>query len=185
MMTREHALSLVHEHVKTPNIVKHLLATEALMGALAEKFGENKERWGLSGLLHDLDWDMTKKEPQKHGLVSFEMLKDEDLDDEMRSAIKIHNYVLAIAPQTLLEKALFCSEMMTGFIVAVALVQPSKKLADVTVDSVMRKFKEKSFAAGAKREIMSRCQEFLGISVQELAEICLRAMQGISLELGL
>lgn len=185
MMNRQHGLSLVHQNVKTPNIVKHLLATEALMMALAEKFGQDRERWGLSGLLHDLDWDMTKKEPERHGLVSFEMLKNEDLDDEMRSAIKIHNYVLGIPPQTLLEKALYCSEMMTGFIVAVTLVQPSKKLADVSVDGIMRKYKEKSFAAGAKREIMNLCQEFLGISVQELAEICLRAMQGISAELGL
>lgn len=185
MIAREKALELVNTHVKTRNIVKHLLATEALMRSLARRFGENEDRWGLAGLLHDLDWDYTKPTPEKHGLKSFEMLASEDIDDEMRSAIKIHNYVLGIEPRTLLEKALYCSEMMTGFIVAVTLVQPSKKLADVSVDSIMRKYKEKSFAAGARREIMNRCEEFLGFPVSELAQICLKAMHGISGELGL
>lgn len=185
MITRERALELLHQNIQTPNIIKHLLATEALMKALARKFGEDEYRWGITGLLHDLDWDQTKKTPEKHGLISFEMLQNEDLDDEMRSAIKVHNYVLGIEPKTLLEKALYCSEMMTGFIVAVALVQPSKKLADIGVDSIMKKYREKSFAAGAKREIINKCEEFIGIPVSELASICLEAMQGIHEELGL
>lgn len=185
MITRERALALLNQYIKNANIKKHLLATEALMKALGRKFGENEERWALTGLLHDLDWDLLNKDFTKHGLVSYDLLKNEDLDHEMLSAIKIHNYMLGLDPQTQLEKALYCGEMMTGFIVAVVLVQPSKKLADVTLDSLMRKWKEKSFAAGAKREIMEKCQEYLGISVEELASICLAAMQGISGELGL
>lgn len=185
MISRERALELLHEHVKTPNIVKHLLATEVLMRALAKKFSENEERWSIAGLLHDLDWDYTKPTPEKHGLLSYEMLKNADLDEEMLNAIKIHNYVLGIEPKTLLDKALYCSEMMTGFIVAVTLVRPSKKLADVTVEAIMKKYGEKSFGAGAKREIINKCQEYLGISIEELATTCLKAMQEISDDLGL
>lgn len=185
MISRDRALQLLHEHIKTPNIVKHLLATEVLMRALARKFGETEERWGITGLLHDLDWDYTKPTPEKHGLISYEMLKSEDIDEEMLNAIKIHNYVLGIEPKTLLEKALYCSEMMTGFIVAVTLVRPSKKLADVTVEAIVKKYGEKSFGAGAKREIINKCQEYIGMSVEELAGICLKAMQEISNALGL
>jgi len=185
MINRERALQLLHQHIKTQNIIKHLLASEALMKVLARKLNQDEEQWGLVGLLHDLDWDYTKTEPTKHAVMSAEMLKNEDLTDEMRSAIKIHNYVLGLEPQTPLEKALYSCEAMTGFIVAVTLVQPSKKLKDVTADSIMRKYKEKSFGAGAKREIINKVQEYLGISVEELAKICLEAMQGISDQLGL
>ncbi|PJC36760.1 phosphohydrolase [Candidatus Peregrinibacteria bacterium CG_4_9_14_0_2_um_filter_53_11] len=185
MMSFEEALSLLREHVKTENIIKHLFATQVLMQALARKFGEDEHRWGLAGLLHDLDWDYTKPTPDRHGLMSFEMLADKDLDPEICSAIKLHNYMLDIEPQTLMEKALYCSEMMTGFIVAVALVKPSKKLDDVKVESVLKKFKEKSFASGARREIMERCEPYLGITLEELVTICLAEMKKISGKLGL
>lgn len=188
-MTRNEAFALVNEYIKTPNIIKHLLATEAQMRALARKFGESanggEEKWGMTGLLHDLDWDITKSTPEKHSILSEEILKEKGFDANMVSAIKIHNYVHGIEPKTLLEKALYCSEMMTGFVVAVTLVQPSKKLADVTVEKIMKKYKEKSFGAGAKREIMNLAPEYLGISVEELADITLKAMQEIHEELGL
>lgn len=185
MITRNEALALLTEYIKTPNIIKHLLATEAQMRALAKKFGQDEETWALAGLLHDLDWDMTKSEPQRHSLIAEKMLTEKGLEPEIVSAIKIHNYLHGITPQTLLEKALYCSEMMTGFVVAVALVQPSKKLADVTVEKIMKKYKEKSFGAGAKREIMDLAPEYLGISVQELAQITLKAMQDIHDDLAL
>lgn len=184
-MTREHAWELVQHHVKTPNIQKHLLATEALMRALARKFGEDEDRWGLAGLLHDLDWDLTKATPEVHGLKSYEWLQAEDIDDEMRHAIKIHNAMIGIPPQTLLEKALFSTEMMTGFMVACALVQPTKKLADVKVESVMKKYRDKGFAAGANRDTINMVEVYLGMTVEELAEVCLKAMQEIHEELGL
>lgn len=184
-MNRDDALKLLHEYIKTPNIIKHLLATEAQMRALARKFGEDEEKWGMTGLLHDLDWDITKSTPEKHSILSEEILKGKGLDADMVSAIKIHNYVHEIEPKTRLEKALYSAEMMTGFVVAVTLVQPSKKLADVTVEKVMKKYKEKSFGAGAKREIMNLAPEYLGISVEELAGITLEAMQAIHTELGL
>lgn len=184
-MERDKAFALVNEYIKTPNIIKHLLATEAQMKALARKFGEDEEKWGVTGLLHDLDWDITKSTPEKHSLLAEEILKEKGLDPEMVSAIKIHNYVHELTPKTRLEKALYCSEMMTGFVVAVALVQPSKKLADVTVEKIMKKYKEKSFGAGAKRDIMNLAPDYLGLSVEELADITLKAMQDIHGDLGL
>lgn len=185
MMTRDQAVALMEKYVQTPNIRKHLLATEALMRVLARKFGEDEDRWGLSGLLHDLDWDETKSTPEIHGLKSYEYLKNEDIDEEMRHAIKIHNFMIGEAPQTLLEKALFSTEMMTGFVVAAALVQPSKKLAGVKVESLMKKYKDKSFAAGARRDIIATVEPYLGMTVEQLAGICLKAMQEIHEELGL
>jgi uncharacterized protein len=185
MMSRDKAWELVQEHIEGDNIRYHSLATEALMRALARKFGEDEDRWGIAGMLHDLDWDYTKPTPEVHGLKSYELLKDEDLDEEMLNAIKIHNEMIGIEPVTLLEKALHSTEMMTGFIVAVTLVRPSKKIADVKVKSIMKKFKDKGFGAGANRDIMRKVEPYLGMEVRELAEICLGAMQGISDEIGL
>ena len=184
-MTRDEAFALVQEYIKTPNIIKHLLATEAQMRALAQKFNQDEEAWGLAGLLHDLDWDLTKNEPEKHSLLSKKILLQKGVAPDIVSAIKIHNYLHGIEPQTLMEKALYCSEMMTGFVVAVALVQPTKKLEDVTVEKIMKKYKEKSFGAGAKRDIMNLAPKHLNISVEELADITLQAMQQIHQELGL
>lgn len=184
-MNRAEALSLLNEYIKTQNIIKHLLATEAQMRALAKKFGEDEEKWGLTGLLHDLDWDMTKSEPEKHSLVTEKILLEKGVDKEIVSAIKIHNFIHNIEPQTLMEKALYCGEMMTGFIVAVTLVQPSKKLEEVSVEKILKKYKEKSFGAGANRNIMDLSIQYLNISVEELARITLSAMQGIHKKLGL
>ena len=184
-MNKDEALQLLQQYIKTPNIIKHSLATEAQMRSLAKKFGQPEDDWALAGLLHDLDWDMTKNEPEKHSLLAEKILTEKGVKPEIVSAIKIHNYVHQIEPQTLLEKALYCSEMMTGFIVAVTLVQPAKKLADVTVEKIMKKYKEKSFGAGAKREIMDLAPAYLQISVDELAGLTLAAMQQIHEELGL
>lgn len=178
-------MALMEKHVQSVNIRKHLLATEALMRALARKFGENEDRWGIAGLLHDLDWDETKSTPEVHGLKSYEYLANEDLDEDMRHAIKIHNFMIGVEPKTLLEKALFSTEMMTGIVVAAALVQPSKKLADVKVESLMKKYKDKGFAAGVRRDIIDTVQSNLGLTVEELAGICLQAMQEIHETLGL
>lgn len=155
------------------------------MRALARKFHQDEETWGLAGLLHDLDWDITKSEPEKHSLLAEKILLEKGLPQDIVSAIKIHNYVHGIEPKTLLEKALYCAEMMTGFVVAVTLVQPSKKLTEVSVEKIMKKYKEKSFGAGAKREIMNLAHEYLNMSVEELAQRTLVAMQAIARDLGL
>lgn len=183
-MNRQGAWGLLNEHVKTPNLIKHLLATEALMRGLARKFGEDEEKWGIAGLLHDIDYDETK-DPKQHSLKGYEILKVAGVDEEICNAVRAHNPEHGIAPVTLLDKALLTGETYTGFLVACALVMPNKKLAEVSVESAMKKFGSKSFAAGADREIMKQAEPLLGVKVEELMEICLREMQGISKELGL
>jgi hypothetical protein len=182
---REKALQLIDQYINNENLKKHLLATEALMKALAKKFNQDEILWGLAGLLHDLDWEITKETPEKHPFVAVEILEREKFPEEIISAIKKHNHIHNLVPETLLEKALYCCEEITGLIVAVALVMPNKKLSEVTVDKIMSKFKENSFARGVNREIIKQCQPMLGITVEELSQIALSAMQSISDQLGL
>lgn len=184
-MKREEALKLLKQYVSDEKIIKHCLATEALMKKLAQRLNQDEQKWALAGLLHDLDWEMTKNNPEKHSLIAEEILKNYNLDPEIISAIKIHNYVHGIEPQTLLEKALYSTEMITGFIVAVTLVRPTKKIKDVTLQNLLDKFKEKSFASGAKREIINLAPQYLNLSLEEIFQLALQAMQEIDTELGL
>lgn len=155
------------------------------MKALARKFGENEEDWGLAGLLHDLDWEKTKDDFHKHTVVAKEILEKTDLKPEVIKAIYVHNWDHGIKPETLLEKTLYCVEELSGLITAAALVQPDKKIATVTPESVMKKFKTKGFAAGVNREIVLLCNEYINIDLAELIEISLNAMKDISDEIGL
>ncbi len=182
---RKRALELIDQYIQNPNLKKHLLAVEALMKALARKFNEDEEIWGLAGLLHDLDWEITKETPEKHPLIAVEILEKEGFPKEVISAIKKHNHLQGLTPETNLEKALYSCEEITGLIVAVALVMPNKKLSEVTVERILSKFKEPSFAKGVNREIILKAEEMLGLKLEELAEIALKAMQEISEELGL
>jgi uncharacterized protein len=182
---RQRALELIDEYVKSQNLKKHLLAAENLMRHLARKFGGDEEIWALAGLLHDLDWDMTKETPEKHPLIAVEILEKENFPKEVISAIKKHNPLQGLTPETDLEKALYSCEEITGFIVAVALVMPNKKLSEVTVERILDKFKEPSFARGIDRNLILKAEELLGLKLEELAEIALKAMQEISEELGL
>ncbi len=183
-MTREEALKLVEEKIKTKNLIKHCLAVEAVMKSLAKHFNENEEKWALTGLLHDIDYEETKDTPKKHSLLGAEILAERGLDVEIVEAIKAHNAIHNLPRQTKLAKALFCADPITGLIVAAALVLPSKKLADLTSVNILNRYKEKGFARGANREHIAACQE-LGLSLKEFAEISLEAMRGIAGELGL
>lgn len=184
-MTRQQALELLHRHIKNPNLIKHGLAAEALMKGLAKKFGQDENKWGLAGLLHDLDWEETQSNPEEHSFKTYEILGETDIDPEVREAIRIHNHVHGLTPHSLFEKALYSAEEITGLVTACALVQPDKKLASVDSESVMKKFKSKSFAAGVNREIIKLVEPWLGITVEELVEICLKEMKGIAGNLGL
>jgi putative nucleotidyltransferase with HDIG domain len=181
----EKALQLIDQYIQNQNLKKHLLAAENLMRHLARRFGEDEEIWALAGLLHDLDWDITKETPEKHPLIAVEILEKENFPEEVISAIKKHNPLQGLVPETNLEKALYSCEEITGFIVAVALVMPNKKLSEVTIERILDKFKEPSFAKGVDRNLILRAEEMLGIKLEELAEIALKAMQEISEELGL
>jgi putative nucleotidyltransferase with HDIG domain len=184
-ITRELALELVKLHVKTPNMLKHCLAAEAVMRALAEKVGEDSEKWGLAGLLHDLDAEI-HTDLDVHTRETARILTDKGVDQEIIEAIRLHNEQAHPGKQrgTQFQHLLAAGETITGLIVATALVYPDKKLASVKPKSVRKRIKEKAFAAGANRDIIREC-EVGGIPLDEFCTLSLQAMQGISDELGL
>jgi predicted hydrolase (HD superfamily) len=154
------------------------------MRALAEKLNEDIERWGLLGLLHDLDFDETYDKPEEHATRTVEMLRGK-IDDELLRAIKSHNYEhTSVQPESKMEKALIAADAVSGLVVACALVMPGKKLSEVKPESVARRLKEKDFARNCNREHMLYCEQ-LGISWEEFTELALQALQNISDELGL
>lgn len=183
-MNREEILNLVKEKIKNPNLFKHCLAVEAVMENLAEYLNEDKEKWGLAGLVHDIDYEETKDDPKKHSLTGAEFLEKIGFDKEIIEAVKAHNEIHNLPRETKLAKALFCTDPLTGLIVAATLVLPSKKLSDLTVENVLNRFKEKSFAKGANRENISTCSE-IGLSLEEFIKISLEAMKKIASDLGL
>jgi len=183
-ITRQEAYDLVHEKLENPNLVKHCLATEAVMRMLAERFNEDPEKWGLAGLLHDLDAE-TQPDLTIHTTETEAILRELGIDEEIIEAIGMHNETARDRKRSsVFEHALAAGETITGLIVATALVYPDKKLASVKAKSVRKRIKEKTFAAGANREIIREC-EIIGIPIDEFCTICLEAMQGISDELGL
>ncbi len=188
-MTREQAYKLLTDHVKGQNLIRHCLAVEAVMKALAKNFNEDEDKWGNAGLLHDADWETTTETPERHTLELMDWLEDFDLedDDALKQAILAHNHFHNghEPPKTNFEWSLFCCDELTGLIVACALVQPDKKLESVTKESVLRKFPEKSFAGGVDREQIQLCEEHIGIELPEFIAIALEAMQAISDQLGL
>lgn len=158
------------------------------MKALANYFHENEQSWGIAGLLHDADWEITRDTPETHALVVAEWLEDWDLGDEgIKSAILAHNHFHNghEPPQSMIEWALYCSDELTGLIVACALVQPGKNLETVTLESVIKKFPQTAFAAGVDRAKIQLCEEHLGIGLNEFIGIILTAMQDIAADLGL
>ncbi|MFQ6092426.1 MAG: HDIG domain-containing metalloprotein [bacterium] len=181
-MTRDEALDLVRSKVSNKNLIKHMLATEAVMRSVAGRLGEDPEPWGLAGLLHDLDYDQTVDDFPRHGLLTAEMLAAFDVDATVVQAIKAHpGHVPA---QSRMDKALYAVDPLTGLIVAAALMHPTKKLKSVDTAFVMNRFKEKRFAAGANREQIKTCDR-IGLEVEEFIGIALRAMQSIDDQLGL
>ena len=183
-MEREQALKLVEEKVSKRNLVKHMLATEVAMKALAKRLGGDAEKWALAGLLHDLDYDQTEHDFPRHGLLSAEILEEHGIDPEIIQAVKSHPAHECCQPSSEMDWALYTVDSLTGLIVAAALMHPDKKLKSIDTSFVMRRFGEKRFAAGANRKQIKKCVK-LGIELEEFIEITLGAMQSISEELGL
>lgn len=182
-MDRSAARNLVEATVKNGNLVKHMLAVEACLRALAARLGGDIEKWGLAGLAHDLDYEQTKDDPVSHGMVSAGILSNHGVDAEVVQAVRAHSGNVPL--QTLLDKAIWATDPVTGLIVAAALMHPTKKLANIDVDFILRRYKEKRFAAGANREQIQTCTANLGLSLEEFLGICLKAMQDIAPQLGL
>ncbi len=183
-MTLDEALDSVKANVENENLVKHMLATEAIMQVLAGRLGEDEEEWGLTGLLHDIDVELTEGDMDSHSKLGADLVREMGASEAMVQAILCHNEAHGIPLETKLDKALFCADPLTGLITAAALVRPDKKLASVEAKSVKKRFKEKSFAAGANRESIATCSE-LGLELDEFIELGLKAMQEIAAELGL
>jgi len=183
-MDRKEAVESVKANIENDNLLKHMLATEAIMSALAKRLGEDQEEWGLTGLLHDIDMELTEGDMSSHSKLGADLVKEMGASEVMAHAILSHNETHGVPLETKLDKALFCADPLTGLIIAAALVRPDKKLAGVEAKSVRKKFKEKSFAAGANREQIASCSE-LGLELDEFIELGLKAMQGIADQLGL
>jgi putative nucleotidyltransferase with HDIG domain len=184
-MNRDDALRIVEAHVENENLVKHMLAAEAIMGALAERLGEDEETWRLAGLLHDLDAESTADSMEMHGVLTVQWLREEGLEDEaVLHAIAAHNPGNGSVVESCMDRALYAGDPLTGLITAAALIRPEKRLEPVELKSLRKRFKEPSFAKGARREDMMTCTE-LGINLEEFLAIGLAAMKEISNDLEL
>ena len=184
MISRDQALALLQENVKSENMLKHCYASEAVLRAIAIHLGRNEEEWGLAGLLHDIDVEITNADPHTHGIQCEEILKGM-ITDEMLDAIMMHNEIASGKERTTeFQHALAAGETITGLVTATTLVYPDKKVASVKPKSVTKRMKQKAFAASVKRENILECEK-IGIPLPEFAELSVNAMKGISDVLGL
>jgi len=183
-MNREEVLESVKENVGNINMLRHMLATEVIMRALARHFGEDEGEWGLTGLIHDIDVELTQGDMTSHSKLGADLAREMGASEGIAHAVLCHNEQHGIACDTKMAKALFCADPLTGLITAAALVRPDKSLAGVEAKSVLKRFKEKSFAAGANREFIARCSE-IGLELNEFIDMGLSAMQEIADDLGL
>lgn len=179
------ARELLMQHITADNLKKHCIATEAIMRALAPRYDADPGLWGVAGLLHDLDYDETKDAMERHGEVTGGILRREGYPEEMIEAIRSHNADnLGINRTSPFGVALAAAESATGLVSAMALILPSKKVADVKTKSLVKRMKEKAFARNVDREDILRVEE-IGLTVREFLDICVTAMKGISGELDL
>jgi putative nucleotidyltransferase with HDIG domain len=183
-MTREEVLGSIEANVENINLVKHMLATEAIMRAIARHFGEDEEEWGMAGLLHDIDVELTASDVSSHSKLGSDLAHEMGASDAVVRAILCHNTAHGVLCETKMEKALLCADPMTGLITAAALVRPDKKLAGVESKSIKKRYKDKSFAAGADRQQIAGCS-LIELDLDQFIDLSLQAMKGIAEELGL
>jgi putative nucleotidyltransferase with HDIG domain len=182
--TRDEALSLLREYTENENLIKHALAVEACMFDYAKRFGESPEKWAVTGLLHDLDYEKYSS-LEDHPFRGVEILRGKGYPELMIHAILAHADHAHVKRENLLDKTLYAVDELTGFVVAVTLVRPSKKIRDVQVKSVRKKWKDKAFARGVGREHIERGARDLGIALDQHIQNVLDSMKRISTELGL
>ena len=184
-MDRDQALQLLRKHVAGENMVRHCLASEAVMRALAVRLGADPEKWALAGLLHDIDVELTAGDSGRHTLEAERILAENDISAEIIEAIKMHNAPAHGKSRTdIFHRALAAGETITGLITAAAFVYPDKKLASVKASSVLKRMKDKRFAASVDRGVILECVH-LGLPIEEFASLALDAMLRIAPELGL
>lgn len=184
-MNKDKAIDLLNNNIGNINLRKHCYAVAAVMKSLASHFDEDENLWEISGLVHDIDYE---KYPEKHPLEGLKILQKENFPQEIIEAVAAHAWGYhdnTLEPRNKMEWSLYCCDELTGFIVAVTLVRPERKISLVTVDNVLSKWNSKSFAAGVNRKQIEMCEEKLGIKLVDFIEISLKAMQNINESLGL
>jgi len=185
MISKKKATQIMHDNIGSGNLRKHHYGVAAAMAALADHLGGDREVWQIVGLLHDADYEETRDEPERHTLVIGEQLEEEGVRKEIIRAIQAHNHeYTAVEPESTMEWALISCDDLVGLIVAVALVHPTK-LAGVSVESVIKKFNSSSFASGADRDKIRKCEHELGLPLERFVSIVLEAMKAESDRLGL
>lgn len=183
-MTRDQALQIVREYVNNENLVRHMLAVEAAMAAYARKFAESEERWRVAGLLHDFDYEIHPTLDQ-HPIKGAEILRSRGVDEELVQTILSHADHTGVPRLKPIDKTLHACDDITGFIVAVALVRPNKKLSEVTLDSLKKKWKAREFAKGVNRVEVEKAAQDLEVDLWDHVQTVLDAMRGIANDLGL
>jgi putative nucleotidyltransferase with HDIG domain len=182
--SREMALELFREYNKTESLLKHALAVEGVMRYMAKKAGEDEDKWGIIGLVHDLDYEMY---PDQHCVMSGKILRDNHWPEEYIRAVVSHGWGLVsdIEPVSLLEKTLFAMDELTGLVTTSALVRPSRSVMDMEARSVKKKWSDKRFAAGVDRTVIEKGAAMLGVTLDELITDCILGMRTVAEELGL
>lgn len=175
MLTKQEALELLRENIKTESLIMHSLSVSAIMKELAKRLEKDEEKWELTGLLHDLDYEFTKENPEIHAIKTVEML-DNKVDDEIKDAILAHNEKKEIEKD--IEIALYAADQLAGLITAAVLVRPNKDIEGLTVKSLKKKFKDKAFAKGADREKIQQIQR-LNVELEEFFQIGINGMINI------
>lgn len=183
MLSRDEAIALLKKYLKSDKLIKHSLAVEAIMQEMAKKIGKDEEIWGITGLLHDLDFEYTQRDPAKHATITAQIL-DGLIPEACTNAIKAHNYMHTDhIPTTTMDKSLIAADAVSGLIIATALVMPSKKLADVKLETLSKKFNDASFAKGCNRKRIELCLD-AGIELEPFLKLSLEALIKISDDLG-
>jgi predicted hydrolase (HD superfamily) len=182
--TREEALALLREYNKSDSLLKHAFAVEGVMRSVARKRGEDEDKWGIIGLIHDLDYE---KFPDQHCTKTREILQEHNWPEEYIRAAVSHGWGICsdAEPQSVLEKTLYAIDELTGLVTASVLVRPSKSVMDLTVKSVKKKWKSPAFAAGVDRSIIEKGAEMLGVEVEKLIEDTIKGMQEVAEAIGL
>lgn len=189
-ITKQQALELVDKYISNPITRLHLRETEVIMRALAKKLNKDEEKWEIIGLLHDIDWDLTKNDPNQHCIECKQILKDAGASDFLIESVISHGYSNEMVPELLkkqrttkLQHCLVAAETLTGLIIASTLMTPDKKLASLSIESLKKKLKTTRFAERCSRELIYECEE-AGIQLDEFLEIGLTSLQNIADELG-
>lgn len=182
-LNRDEILDSIHGNIQDRNMIKHMLATEAIMRALARRLGEDEEEWGIAGLIHDIDSELVEGDMSTHSRLGADIALELGVSSAVAHAVLCHNEAHGVPCETSLDKALYCADPLSGFITAAALVRPDK-LTGLTTKSVLKRLRERSFAAGVSREQVAQCCE-IGLELEEFVGLGIEAMAGIAFDLEL